>query len=365
MCEFSSAPAPIHNSLPLCTATAAILVVLQLTIAIMRCSSDLLAAGLLFNSLVSARSIATRDDVDDTPLPLVIWHGLGDTFNGDGIQRVAELADAVHPGIFVHTVQLGADPNADRSATFFGNVTDQIQSVCDLLASHPILSTAPAIDAIGFSQGGQFLRGYVQRCNSPPVRSLVTFGSQHNGIIEFRACKSTDWLCKGAMALLRFNTWSGFVQNRLVPAQYYRDPSSPDSYEKYIASSNFLADANNERILKNTSYADNIARLANFVMYMFEDDTVVIPKRTSWFEEVNGTEIVPLRERELYKEDWLGLKRLDKKGGLHFRSITGEHMEIGEHVLNETMTDFLGPYKRKFEKGEQDGKKDEIWSQEL
>ena len=83
-------------------------------------------------------------------------------------------------------------------------------------------------------------------------------------------------------------------------------------------------------------------------MYIFEDDTVVIPKRTSWFEEVNGTETIPLRERELYKEDWLGLKRLDKAGGLHFRSITAEHMDIPESVLNETMTDYFGPYKRKF-----------------
>jgi palmitoyl-protein thioesterase len=153
-----------------------------------------------------------NDDNDDTPLPLVIWHGLGDAFNGEGLQEVGALAEAANPGTFVYTISLGgSDANADRSATFFGNVTAQIEQVCDALASHPILSTAPAIDAIGFSQGGQFLRGYVEKCNNPPVRSLVTFGSQHNGIIEFKACGPIDWLCKGAMALLRFNTWSTFV----------------------------------------------------------------------------------------------------------------------------------------------------------
>jgi palmitoyl-protein thioesterase len=289
---------------------------------------------------------AFADDDDDTPLPLVIWHGLGDTFNSEGIQEVGSLADAINPGTFVYNVALAGDANGDRSATFFGNVTTQLETVCEALAAHPILSTAPAIDAIGFSQGGQFLRGYVERCNSPPVRSLVTFGSQHNGIVKFRACGDTDWLCRSAMALLRWNTWSEFVQNRLVPAQYYRDPADIDTYLEH---SNFLADINNERVLKNTTYADNVAALANFVMYLFEDDTTVVPRETSWFEEVNGTESTPLRARDIYRQDWLGLRRLDRKGGLRFRSITGEHMQIPQQVLNETMTDFFGPFKRSFQ----------------
>lgn len=287
----------------------------------------------------------TASSEDDTPLPLIIWHGLGDTSTSDGIQSVATLADSIHPGTFVYTISLGDDANGDRSATFFGNVTAQVEAVCEQLAAHPILSTAPAVDAIGFSQGGQFLRGYVERCNFPPVRSLITFGSQHNGITQFKDCGAADWLCKGAMALLRFNTFSAFVQSRLVPAQYFRDPAD---YDTYLTSSNFLADINNERLLKNTRYAKNIASLKNFVMYLFEDDTTVVPKESGWFEEVNGTQRVSLRERELYKQDWLGLKSLDEQGGLRFRSITGEHMQISEEVLNETMSEFLGPFKREF-----------------
>lgn len=245
----------------------------------------------------------------------------------------------------MYTIALAPDANGDRSATFLGNVTEQIAKVCADLAAHPILSTAPAIDALGFSQGGQFLRGYVQRCNKPPVRSLVTFGSQHNGIVEFKGCGATDWLCKGAMALLRGNTWSGFVQGRLVPAQYYRNPN-PEEYEKYLEHSNFLADINNERVLKNQTYVENLAKLENFVMYMFEDDTTVIPKESAWFEEVNGTEITPLRARKMYREDWIGLRELDRKGGLRFRTTPGEHMDISEKVLNETFREYYGPLKK-------------------
>ncbi|KAK3186382.1 hypothetical protein K4F52_004920 [Lecanicillium sp. MT-2017a] len=286
------------------------------------------------------------DDNNDTPLPLVIWHGLGDTFNSEGIQAVGEIADEIHPGTFVYSISVaGDDAGADRSGTFFGNVSAQVASVCDALASHPILSTAPAIDAIGFSQGGQFLRGYVQRCNNPPIRSLVTFGSQHNGISRFRECGSSDWLCKGAMALLRFNTWSSFVQSRLVPAQYFRDP---EDYKPYIEGSAYLADINNERKVKSEKYKENIASLTKFVMFMFEDDTMVHPRESSWFSEVTSEKNIPLRKRRMYADDYLGLRKLDEKGGLVFRSITADHMQIPEQVLNDTIREFFGPHGREF-----------------
>ncbi|OAA43914.1 palmitoyl-protein thioesterase precursor [Beauveria brongniartii RCEF 3172] len=305
----------------------------------------------LATALLTIASLASASSSSSSPLPLVIWHGLGDSFSGEGIQAVASLAAAIHPGTFVHPISLAApsdsdDPSsADRSATFFGNVSQQVDAVCAQLAAHPVLSTAPAVDALGFSQGGQFLRAYVERCNAPPVRSLVTFGSQHNGIAEFRACAASDFLCRGAMALLRFNTWSSFVQSRLVPAQYFRDPADLPAY---LEGSRFLADVNNEREAKNARYKENLASLTKFVMFLFEDDTMVHPRESSWFGEVNGTDKLPLRERQLYKEDWLGLRTLDEKGGLVFRSITADHMQIPEQVLNETMRDFFGPLERQF-----------------
>ncbi|KAI0132795.1 Alpha/Beta hydrolase protein [Xylariales sp. AK1849] len=295
-------------------------------------------------STPAQRPIRNVDEDNDTPLPVVIWHGLGDDFAAEGLQSVGTLAQDINPGTLVYYVRLDESPSSDRSATFFGNLTMQLDKVCEDLASHQILSTAPAIDAIGFSQGGQFLRAYVERCNFPPVRNLVTFGSQHNGIVDYRACSTTDWLCRGAMALLHGNTWSQYVQSHLVPAQYFRDPADLDTY---IEASNFLADINNERVLKNKTYAENIAKLENLVMYMFEDDTTVIPKETAWFEEVNGTEHIPLRAREIYTEDWIGLRELDRKGGLKFRTTPGDHMQIDDKVLEDTFKEFFGPFGKK------------------
>ncbi|KAG5993401.1 hypothetical protein E4U54_003367 [Claviceps lovelessii] len=324
-------------------------------------AASFVTSAVVGTTLASTSKPHTWSDESDNPLPLVVWHGLGDSASGEGLTQLAQLADAIAPGIFVHMVNPTKDGTGDdRSTTFFGNVTEQVQIVCDQLARHPILSTAPAIDAIGFSQGGQFLRGYVERCNRPPVRNLITFGSQHNGITKFRDCGPSDFICKAAMALLRFNVWGSFVQSRVVPAQYFRPPvagagedgSSSGEYDSYLEHSNYLADVNNERTLKSERYKDNLARLDNLVLYMFENDTVSIPKESSWFGELSGTgRVVSLRDRDMYKEDWLGLKALDKKGGLKFRTVPGEHMQIPVEVLNDTMTEFLGPYKGRVSAG--------------
>ncbi|KAG0649322.1 Palmitoyl-thioesterase 1 [Hyphodiscus hymeniophilus] len=306
----------------------------------------LLATSLVRASVLSQTPIYTQDDDSDTPLPLIIWHGLGDSFGNDGLQSVAALAEETNPGTFTYIIKLADDANGDSRASFFGNLTEQIDQVCADLAVHQILSTAPAVDALGFSQGGQFLRGYIERCNFPPVRSLVTFGSPHNGISEFQSCSATDWLCKGAQGLLRTNTWTQYVQSHLVPAQYFRDPFQYDDYLEY---SNFLADINNERELKNQTYKENLEKLERFVMYMFEDDATVIPKESSWFAEVNGTEVQELKDRVLYKEDWLGLKALDKKGALEFKSTEGGHMSLTDKLLKDVFKGYYGPYGRSFE----------------
>jgi palmitoyl-protein thioesterase len=311
---------------------------------------SLVAAASLVRSIVLPASIsADDDDENDTPLPLIIWHGLGDNYQAEGINAVAKLAEDINPGTLVYIIHLDDDASADSTATFLGNLTVQIDKVCADLAAHPILSTAPAVDALGFSQGGQFLRGYIERCNFPPVRSLVTFGSQHNGISEFQGCGDSDWLCKGWQGLLRSSTWSSFVQNRLVPAQYYRNLNDLDNYLEY---SNFLADINNERAVKNQTYKENLQKLEKFVMYIFKDDTTVIPKESGWFSDVNGTEVTSLKDRDLYKEDWIGLKALDEDGALEFKTTDGGHMTLGQEVLESVFKGYYGPYGRDFGKAE-------------
>lgn len=290
------------------------------------------------------------DGEDDDPLPVIIWHGLGDSVLNDGLKSTADFISDINPGTYVHLISPVENPSNDKSATFFGNLTAQIDAVCSALSSDPILSSAPAVDAIGFSQGGQFLRGYIERCGhwAPPVRSLITFGSQHNGIAEFQRCNGpTDFLCNAANALLKSSTvWSDYVQSHVVPAQYYRNT---DDLDMYLNHSNFLADVNNERQEKNETYKENLAALTNFVMVVFEDDETVIPKESGWFAEVDkdSKNVTKLQERAIYKEDWIGLKELDKKGGLVFETVKGGHMQLHDKDLKRLFKKYFGPLKTK------------------
>ena len=246
----------------------------------------------------------------------------------------------MNPGTYVYYIRLDNDAGADKTATFWGDLNAQVAKVCADLAADPILSSAPAINGLGFSQGGQFLRAYVERCNDPPVASLVTFGAQHNGIAEFQECADGDWLCSGWEGLLKSQTWSNFVQTKLVPAQYYRNP---EDLEPYLEYSNFLADVNNEKEKKNATYVENIKKLERFAMYIFDEDVTVIPKWSGWFSDFNATsgKRTKLQDRKMYTEDWLGLRWLDEENRLEFRNISGAHMHLSDEILKDAFQKYF------------------------
>ncbi|KAK9374901.1 Alpha/Beta hydrolase protein [Lipomyces chichibuensis] len=274
-----------------------------------------------------------------SPRPVVIWHGLGDSYDSDGMQRVAALIQEIHPGIFVHSVYLNRESSQDSKESLLGKLDDQLALVCDQLASIPELEHG--FDGLGFSQGGLFLRGYVERCNAPKAYKLVTFGSPHNGVADFPPCNARDFVCRRRNAFLKTKAYSQYAQESITVAQYYRDP---DQYDTYLERSGFLADINNERRVKNATYAENLSSLENLVLYLFTEDETVVPKETAWFAEVNKKTgvVTPLEERKIYIEDWFGLKALGESGRVHFGSIEGQHMRITNETMIEIATKYLG-----------------------
>lgn len=283
--------------------------------------------------------------------PLVIWHGLGDTYASRGIIQFESEVKKLHPGIFVHSVYINRDVEEDKRATFYGNVNAQIDLVAEQLASIPELGRG--FDAIGFSQGGQFLRGYVERYNDPPVYNLITFGSQHMGISDIPPCRSFDFLCEVARRAAKAGAYTEWAQEHLVQAQYFRDPNQ---LGLYMTLNSFLADINNELMLpaaRNVTYANNLASLENLILVLFAQDKTVIPKESAWFgseaplEEFDASStqlddqhplgkpqltaartIVPMKLQPLYVEDYIGLRSLDERGTITLQTCPGEHMHL-------------------------------------
>ena len=300
----------------------------------------------LFFALVLV--FAIEADASRQYLPVVLWHGMGDSCcNEQSMGRITALIQQTLPGTFVYSINTAgedAPADSDSKSSFFGNFNDQVAQVCSLLKTKPELSQG--FNAIGFSQGGQALRAYIERCNTPRVHNLVTFGAQHAGVADLPRCEDQQG---GWCALMRFiaqrGVYTSYVQNRLIQAQYFKDPARLEDYrEKSI----FLADINNERTGgdKSAMYKRNLASLTRLVLVKFEKDSMVVPKESAWFgfydtaEEGSVRKVVNLRDQPMYKEDWLGLKQLDERGGLIMLSVDADHLRI----TNEFFVDVLRKY---------------------
>lgn len=142
----------------------------------------------------------------------------------------ADLIKEIHPGLFVHSIYIDEDNEADQKAGFvrilmsplyvpdaprqYGNVNQQLELVAEQLSHVDELSAG--FDTIGFSQGGQFLRAYVERYNNPPVHNLITFGSQHMGVSDLPVCGTWDLPCRAARSVARGAVYSPWVQDNII-----------------------------------------------------------------------------------------------------------------------------------------------------
>jgi len=265
--------------------------------------------------------------VASVPRPTVLWHGMGDTCcYSFSMGAVKNSIEAAIPGVYVNSIMIGTDIVEDEMYGFLGSVNNEVSEVCTLLKSDPNLTNG--FNAVGFSQGGQFLRAYIERCNDPPVYNFITMGGQHQGVADIPDCTDTNGtICTIVEDLLALGAYNSLVQESVVQAQYFHDPMEPAEYLEY---NNFLVDINCDSQL-NPLYKANFVKLNTLVLVMFEYDTVVVPKESSWFSyypDGSLNYIVPYNETALYTEDRIGLRTLDAAGKLKFDSCPTDHMQF-------------------------------------
>merc|ERR1712168_796516 len=179
-----------------------------------------------------------------------------------GMKGIESILKENIEGVYVHRIMIGGNVIVDTESGFFRDTNRQVSEVCEMMANDPELQDG--YNAIGFSQGGQFLRAVAQRCPNPPMRNLVTVGAQHRGVFGFPKCPGEiDMFCDIVRDLLNFGVYTDLVQNFLVQAQYWHDPLHEDTY---LEKSRFIAEINNERADKNATYKENLVKLENLVM---------------------------------------------------------------------------------------------------
>ncbi|KNC83470.1 palmitoyl-protein thioesterase 1 [Sphaeroforma arctica JP610] len=255
-----------------------------------------------------------------------------------GISRMikAELGEDT----YVLPLMVGSNIADDMKNGFFMPVNDQVDLVCDMVKKDPRLQDG--FNAMGFSQGGQFMRAYIQRCNTPKVHNFISVGGQHQGVFGMPKCTGQNFFCEEMKVLLNAGAYLPFVQNYLVQAEYWHDPLQEEVYKKSCV---FMPEINNELAAKNQTYRENLQSLNRFVMIKFTKDTMVTPPESEWFgfyAPGQDKEITTLKESDLYKEDWLGLQEMDKNGQLVFLSVEGDHLRFShEWFVAEIINKYL------------------------
>lgn len=269
--------------------------------------------------------------------PIVLWHGIGDTCcNPLSIGGFTDYLVKQLNGTKVLSLKIGSNFLDEMKNSYLMNSNDQVAEACGIIQADPDLKNG--YHAIGFSQGGQFLRAVAQRCPSPPMRNLVSLGGQHQGVFGFPKCPGASvTLCEYVRKMLDYGAYWSWIQSEIVPAQYWHDPNDEDNYK---AKSIFLADINNEQKV-NQSYKDNLSKLEKLILVQFGADTVVQPKESSWFgwyKPGQDKNVDKMEDTDLYKSDRIGLKALNEKGNVHLIEVpNSDHLQFTEEWFTENI----------------------------
>lgn len=286
---------------------------------------------ILFVHLLLLKSISSQ-------IPVVLWHGMGDVSRGPiSLGPIIEMIEKQVPGIYIKSIRIGKNDFEDIFNSFFKDSSSQISIVCRELSADPKLKNG--FNAVGFSQGSQFLRALVQRCSSLKVKNLISMAGQHQGVFGLPKC-TPEWsyFCEYIRKILSKSAYESHFQDHVVQAQYWHDPLREDVYK---LKSRFLANINQEQGF-NSTYRENMIRLTNFVMAMANNDSVVIPRESEWFgyyKPGQEKDLYKLEESDLYVKDLLGLKVLKESGRLKFLSYDGDHLHFKKEWFVENIVE--------------------------
>ena len=258
----------------------------------------------IFKRITDTTTLTSTPTTTYTNYPIVVLHGLESSSRE--MEPLCEWIENTFDST-VYNMEIGNG----KKTSMYSSLNDQLDELCASI--YEIDELSQGFDFIGISQGGLLARGYVERCNSFPVRNLITLVAPHGGVF---------WPNTKNSGLM----YNDFFQNHLSIASYWRNPMLLKTY----LTCSFLARLNNEFWCDKESpiHRRNIRNLSNFVMIWSPVDKVLDPSESGKFsfydEDFN---VIPLEETELYKNDALGLKFLNYIGRLHTFETNCSHVD--------------------------------------
>jgi palmitoyl-protein thioesterase len=263
--------------------------------------------------------------------PTVVLHGLGDACLYSSMSHFTSYISNATDNYAV-CIEIGSGVVSNWLIA----IKDQADIACSKILADEKLRNG--FNLVAMSQGSMIARGIVEKCDVKVV-SLITLGGPHMGVATIPSCHS-GFFCDIVNDIVGKGVYLDFVQNHIGPAGYYKD-----QYEMktYLEKSSYLADINNERQAKNDKYKEKLDSLERLVLIKFDRDSIVDPKESAWlyFYAENSNQIVKFNETDIYRQDSLGLQKLEEEGKIIFESIDAEHVQVTDKDIDEKVIPYI------------------------
>ncbi|XP_017890290.1 lysosomal thioesterase PPT2 homolog [Ceratina calcarata] len=278
---------------------------------------NFLVFSILFNNVESYHAV-------------VLIHGV--LTGADSMEIISNRIQEMHPGTQVYNIPRFAGWSSLEP--MWRQVKEIGMDILSIGAAFP-----EGINLVGYSQGGLLARVILQAFPDHNVRNFISLSSPQAGQYgtRFLHLFFPDLVCATAYELFYSK-----IGQRTSVGNYWNDPHHQELYQEY---SNFLPYVNNE---KNTTKIQlskrGLTKLKHMVLIGGPEDGVITPWQSSHFGYFNADEtVIDMRDRNIYKDDLIGLKTLNENGRLTLITVPDvPHYEWHKNV--SIVDDYLLPY---------------------
>ncbi|CAL6005780.1 Palmitoyl-protein_thioesterase [Hexamita inflata] len=232
------------------------------------------------------------------------------------------------PDLYVLNCEVGNGYND----SIFMDIYSSVAELTRCIVNDPHLKSG--FIALGYSQGGYLMRGYLQT-KSPDMPRVLRFISLSAPLAGYfcgvsNPCWNYPVFPDFINNLIGDLEYTDFVQNLLTGASYWNDPYK---HSIYLAYKTHLSYLNNE-VEINSDFKQNFLEPDLYVLFGSKSDNIIVPWQSAWFGFFvdDDKTVQKMEEREVYILDAFGLKTVNEEGrvvridsGLgHFKYVHNE-----------------------------------------
>ncbi|ENN80889.1 lysosomal thioesterase PPT2 homolog [Dendroctonus ponderosae] len=262
--------------------------------------------------------------------PVILMHGILTGFHS--MELIKNRIQEKHPGTLIYNIEkFGGWSSLDNLNYQVAQLSRDLNNFTQI---HP-----GGVNVLGYSQGALLARTVLQANPNHTVHNFISLSGPQAGQY------GTQFLhlyFPGLALETAYELFYSRVGQHTSVGNYWNDPYHEQLYLEF---SQFLPYVNNELSCnRSEQFKAAITKLKNLVLIGGPDDNVITPWQSSQFGyyNSNGT-VVDFLERDIYKDDKIGLKTLNQNKKLHIITVPGvNHFQW--HINMSIVDNHILPY---------------------